>query len=122
MNQQLAMPYICGKHHFKTNDRMRYVIHVIDDHDSEHGFWQKAGTFKFTQSKPIKINDKYSYGPPEIYLGDFRYLPMYQEINCNCRCNTGNGCWQGNECFDPGMHQTKTMEEYMIWIDRKWKR
>ena len=106
--------FICGKHRFKTTVIMRYHLHIIDDHDTEHGFWQEVGTFKFSQRKP---NQK-----PEIYLGNFRYLPVYQEINCNCRCNTGTGCWQGNKCFDPEMHKTKTPEEYKAWVDKKWSR
>jgi len=114
--------FICGKHRFKTTDISKYHLHIIDDHDTEHGLWQEAGTFKFHQRKPIEKNGKMVYGKREIYFGNFRYLPTYQEINCNCRCNTGTGCWQGNKCFDPEMHKTKTPEEYKAWVDKKWSR
>lgn len=90
---------------------MTYHIHIINEHDEEHGLWQKVGLKKWTKN-----------GKP--WYGNFRYLPIFRPMNCNCMCNTGFGCWQydNKECFDPGRHETKTPEEYMAWVDRKWKR
>ncbi len=108
MSQQWE--YICGKHRFKTNDVYRYHVHIIDEHDTEHGFWQKAGTNDWTRD-----------GKP--YFGKFRFLPIYSPMNCNCRCSSGSGCWQNpNSCQEPERHQCKTPEEYKDWVDRKWKR
>ena len=104
------MTYICGKHHFKTDDVYLFHLHIIDDHDDEHGYWQKVGTSNWTKD-----------GKP--WYGNFRYLKMYEPLNCTCHCQTGFGCWQeGRTCTEPERHQTKTPEEYRAWVDRKWKR
>ena len=39
--------FICGKHRFKTTVIMRYHLHIIDDHDTEHGFWQEVDHIEF---------------------------------------------------------------------------
>ena len=65
----IILAYFCGKHKFQTNDAQIYNIHIIDDHDTEHGIWQPVGENRWTKD-----------GKP--YYGRFRYLPMYFERNC----------------------------------------
>ena len=54
------------------------MLHVINDHDTEHGIWQPVGCKSWTVRKPVKQSDgSYKYGEPEIDYGRFRYLPMF---------------------------------------------
>lgn len=113
MSQIEVSRYFCGKHRFQTNDALAYHLHIIDEHDSEHGFWQPAG-------EPTNWKKRSPTGEMVPWYGVFRYLPMFCPMGCNCRCNTGSGCWQGNKCYDPYMHRCTTPEEYQSYIKHKW--
>lgn len=69
---QVTLPakYFCGKHRFSTNDMAKYHIHIIDDHDTEHGVYQPVGSkgFSWENLKTHEIRIDY---------GQFRYLQMY---------------------------------------------
>lgn len=74
--------YICGKHYFKTNDFWKYNLHIINEHDTEHGIWQEVGDKQWTVQKPVKRNGKMVYDHPEPYYGNFRYLRMFFNLKC----------------------------------------
>lgn len=99
--------YFCGKHKFKTINEYAYHLHVINEHDSEHGFWQDVGQKNWTKDG-------------NIWYGDFRTLRMYCPLSCNCRCRIGYGCWQGQECDEPERHLITTPEAYQKWLDKQW--
>lgn len=64
------LKYFCGKHKFQTDSIYGYHLHIIDDHDDEHGIWQEAGTTKWRNADN------------SIWYGRFRFLPIYFEIEC----------------------------------------
>lgn len=81
MNQEV---FFCGLHKFKTTNKRVFCIHLIDDHDSEHGKHQLAGTKNWSVLKPVKLSDgTYEYGEPEIDYGVFRYLPIFESKDCD---------------------------------------
>lgn len=61
----------CGKHRFKTTSVYAYHLHIIDDHDTEHGLWQPVGSHDWT------TNDPHREGCRINWYGVFRYLRMY---------------------------------------------
>jgi len=114
LKKSTELGYFCGKHKFRTNNQYSFNLHIINEHDSEHGYWQLAGSAGWQ----ITLAD----GKVVKWFGDFRYLPMYSPLTCNCRCMTGYGCWQDpSSCTEPERHKIKTMEEYKKWVDKKWK-
>lgn len=70
-NQEVINTYFCGKHKFQDGSAYAYHLHIINDHDTEHGIWQQAGTFNWTKGE----NN-------EPYYGRFRFLPIYFELEC----------------------------------------
>ena len=105
--------FFCGLHRFKTRDHYTFILHIINEHDTEHGIFQKVGTH-FT-STDLRTGIK------TPYYGDVRFLSTYCPFGCNCRCNAGFGCWQDpSSCQEPEVHKLKTKEEYFAWVDRKW--
>jgi len=63
--------YFCGKHKVTFESAYPYHIHIIDDHDTEHGIWQLVGTSNWTKGKNNEID-----------YGRFRFLPIYTEKQC----------------------------------------
>lgn len=62
--------YVCGKHQVMYESIYNYHLHLINDHDSEHGIWQEAGTTKWFN------------GDDTPWYGRFRYLPMAFDLEC----------------------------------------
>lgn len=70
--------YLCGKHKIIFDSPYPYHLHIIDEHDTEHGLWQPVGYHGLT-IKNLKT------GVVTPFFGNFRYLPMYDEKECRIK-------------------------------------